>query len=469
MTNPAIASNPTEFKNRSEQTGAGRVLLRWILLLGAFGLGWFVGTSQSDQQAKENLITKLDAESQATAAVSVTVEPVSIRSVQRTVEALGTLHGFENVTLTARIEGRVRKILHDIADFVKPGEVLLEIDPTDYLLSVQQASKALEVELAKVGLKEPPEAKTDLEKIPVVSKAKSMLEYARNRHDRVTRLAASKNSSAEDVENASRDLRTAQAEYDNQIIQAESDLANIQMKSVELQVAREQLANTRVIVPTPTIPVPGADEVIYAISHRSISEGTVVRPGMELFRIVICQTLKLRVPVPERHSSEIQVGQQVRVLTSTSATPFSGSVTRINPTVEPATRTFLVEIQVPNSNGALKPGSFAKAEILTRVELNAVTIPLSALVQFAGVTKVYLDEQGHAKEVRVTPGYQTTEWVEIVEPVLPASAIVITSGQSAVANETSIRVREPEAKDAAAAPKHDVQSIGNTTDQGARE
>lgn len=469
----AVSAGTTEFevhRAQSVSAPAGSGILRWVFLLIAFGLGWLAANFRNEQGHKEGLEIKEAADARAASSVSVTVEPVCLRPVQRTVEALGTLHGFESVTLSARIEGRVRKVCHDVADQVKPGELLLEIDPTDYLLSVQQSDRALQVELAKLGLKEPPAAKMDLEKIPVVSKARSMLEYARTRNDRISRLAATKNSSAEDVDNAARDLRTAQAEYDNQIIQAESDLATIQMKIVELQVAREQLAHTKVIVPTPTLPTPDGGDVVYAISHRSISEGTVVRPGMELYRIVICQTLKLRVPIPERHSSEIQLNQQVNVFTSTASTPFAGTVTRINPTVEPTTRTFQVEIQVPNSSGALKPGSFAKAEILTRIEPHAVTVPLSALVQFAGVTKVFLAENGHAKEVQVTTGYQTTEWVEIIEPTLTANASVITSGQTAIANETSIIVREATANvDRTAASKSADRGLGNQADRGARE
>src|SRR5262245_6590476 len=72
-------------------------------------------------------------------AVKVTVEPVTFRSVQRIVGVVGTLHGYEEISLGAKVEGRVHKIAHDVADRVKPGEVLLEIDPTDYQLAMRQA------------------------------------------------------------------------------------------------------------------------------------------------------------------------------------------------------------------------------------------------------------------------------------------------------------------------------------------
>ncbi len=420
----------------------GRIVKLAVLLL-VFGAGWFAANARHEHAQKESLPPGSSSEAHNPSTVIVTVEPVTRRSVQRTVEALGTLHGFEEVSISARIEGRIRKVLHDVADRVRPDELLLEIDPTDYQLSVQQADRALQVELAKLGLKSVPDATLDLGKVPSVVKAKSVMEHAKSRHDRLSRLAITKNVSAEDSESAASDYRTSQAEYDNQMIQAESDLATIQMKQVELQVAREQLANTKILVPTPTAAIPGAEDVVYVVSQRSVSEGTLVRPGTEIFRLVISQTLKLRVPVPERYSAEVQLNQPVQVFAATSAKPFAGTVTRIYPIVEPTTRTFQVEIQVPNPTGELKPGSFAKASILTRVDSQAVTVPLAALIQFAGITKIFLAEEGQAKEVPVTLGTQTTEWVEITKPTLPDQAQVITSGQTAIANETSIIIREP--------------------------
>ena len=418
-----------------------RRLIGFVLLISAFGLGWMAALAQVGKHTKEKIEPAVSPEGRDAAAVVVTTEPVSVRSVQRSVEAFGSLHGFEEVSISARVEGRVRKILHDVSDVVSPTEQLLEIDPTDYELSVQKADRTLQVELSKLGLQELPDSRLDLEKVPFVAKAKSQMDYTKLRNDRISRLAASKTVSAEESESAASDYRTAKAEYENQLLTAETDLATIQMQQVGLEVAREQLANTRVSAPIPSVSVPGIDQVKYVVSQRSVSEGTLVRPGTEIFRVVINQILKLRVPVPERFSSEIKLQQQVNVFAATSATPYIGTVTRIYPTVEPATRTFQVEIQVPNPNGELKPGSFAKAAILTRVDPDATTVPLSAVIQFAGITKIFLDENGRAKEVPVTLGTQTTDWVEITKPQLPRDAHVITSGQSVIADGTDVNVR----------------------------
>lgn len=412
-----------------------------LLVVLAFAAGWMVASRGGMRRDKEDLPPQQGA-GHADSAVAVTVEPVTYRPVQRVVEGVGTLHGFEEITISARVEGRVRKLCFDVADRVKPGEVLLEIDPTDYDLSVDQAERALQVELAKLGLNKAPGRDVDLEKVPTVMQARTRMDNANSRQDRVRQLSSSRAISAEELDNAISDFRAAQAEYANQLILARTGVAMITMKQSALAVAQQQLKDTQVRVPTPTIPVPDApDGIVYAITHRQVAEGTLVRPGTEVCKLVINQTLKLRVPVPERHGAEIKLGQKAEVRTAAFPQPFTGAITRVNPAVEPLTRTFEVEIQVPNPKGELKPGGFAKVAILTRVEPEAATVPLTALVNFVGVNKIFLAEGDRAKEVRVTLGMQTTDWVEIVSPPLPRNAHAITSGQTVLAEQTPITIR----------------------------
>jgi RND family efflux transporter MFP subunit len=420
--------------------GWARKLLGPLLLAGTFAAGWVLAGGGVRHSAKEALPPD-HADGQDSAAVMVTVEPVGCRAVQRTIEAIGTLHGFEEVVISARSEGRVRKLHRDVADRIKPGELLLQIDPTDYELQVQQAERSLQVELVKLGLDEPPTGAVDLEKVPTVMQAQTRLENARLRHDRARRLMESRAASTEEALNATSDYRAAQAEYANQFLIAKAGLATVKMKQTALAVAQQQLADARVLAPTPTLAVPGSSDIAYVITHRNVAEGTLVRPGTELFKLAINCTLKLRVSVPERHSAEICLGQNAEVSTAAVPRPSTGTVSRINPVVDPATRAFQVEILVPNTNGQLKPGSFAKAAIQTRLDAHAVTVPLSAVVQFAGITKVFLADNGRAREVPVTLGVQTPEWVEIAAPALPSGAMVVTSGQTALANDSAVTIR----------------------------
>jgi membrane fusion protein (multidrug efflux system) len=421
----------------------GKLIWAFAILLVLGASGALIG-ERFQRPDKETLPPQTGLSERDPAAVPVTVTPVAYRSVQRSVEAIGTLYGYEEVSIAAKVDGRVRKIHHEVSDAVKPGDLLVEFDPTDYELLLGQAEKSLRVDLVRLGVDELPKGtKFDVEKLPVVMQARERLNNAKLRYERIRVLAHDGAVTAEEFSDKTADYRAAEAEYRNQILTARSLVATAEMKREGLAIARQQLKDMTIKVPEPLQRVPGMEDgVRYVVSQRSVSEGSFVKTGTEVYKLVIDRMLKLRVLVPERYSNEIQRGQSVQVLTAAHPEPFTGLVVRINPTVDTVNRTFQVEIQVPNPQGKLKPGSFAKASILTRQDSTVATVPLEALTAFAGITKIFVVEDGRAKEVRVELGTQNTEWVEVItNTVLPQGAQVITSGQTALADGTPVAVR----------------------------
>ncbi len=375
-------------------------------------------------------------------AVQVTVEPVTFRPVQRFVGLVGTLYGYEEMAIGSKVGGRVKRIAHDVSDRIKPGEVLLEINPTDYQLAVRQSQKELQVELAKLGLTQMPGPKTDVTKIPTVVQAQLRRDNAATRLERTKTLVAKRAAPEEELTEKMSDFRVANAEYDNQVLLAKAGIAAILAKHEAVSIAEQKLKDTVVTVPAPSQPIPGGDaNVEYAITGRTAAEGEYVMEGTELFKLVIENPLKFRGRVPERRIGEVRLGQKAKVIAAAYTEMFDGEVSRINPAIDPKTRAFEVEILVPNPDGRLKPGGFAKTGILTTLDQQAPTVPLEALVHFAGVSKIFLVEDGKAKEVQVTIGMQEDKWVEIATPKLPAGAQVVTSGQTAIADGTSVAVR----------------------------
>jgi RND family efflux transporter MFP subunit len=254
--------------------------------------------------------------------------------------------------------------------------------------------------------------------------------------------ASGTSTSREEVEDRLTDYRVAAAELENQMLIAKTSLATIALQQEASAIARQQLADTSIRVPNPTQPVPGVEgDASYAITHRAVAEGSLVKSGMEVFTLVIEQPLKLRAPVPERHTGEVKLAQEAQVYTAAYADPFTGKVTRINPAIDRVNRTFEVEILVPNREGKLKPGGFAKVAILTQLDSEALTVPLEAPITFAGVTKIFVVENGRAKDVPVELGMQGLEWVEVTAPKLPKGTQVVTSGQSALADGTPVTIR----------------------------
>src|SRR5262249_39165593 len=161
------------------------------------------------------------------------------------------------------------------------------IVPTNCALADAQTEKSLQVELARLGLKDVPAGKVELDRIPAVIQAHVKMDQAQQRLDRLQKLAGT-SFSAEELDSRLADARAAAAEYESQVLQARAVVATIQMKNEALKTAKQQLRDATVIAP-------GAEGGMgYAVSKRSVAEGTLVRTGTELFKLVIDDTLKLR-------------------------------------------------------------------------------------------------------------------------------------------------------------------------------
>jgi RND family efflux transporter MFP subunit len=416
-----------------------------MLVVVAFGTGWWMAITKSSQEDRIQLPASSAKDFEG--ALPVTAEPVGYRSVQRTVEAVGTLHGYEEVSLSAKVEGRVTKIHYDLSSRVKPGELLIEIDTTDAKLAVAQAERNLQAELAKSGFTAVPSEDEDLSNLPTVVSARLKYELARTQYDRMQSLRTTNSIAQEELEKTRSDTLVLESDWKNQLLQAKSAAAMARLKNADLAIAQQRLADTQILAPIPTLYANESDQ-FYRVSQRLVSEGTMLRVGTEVMKIVLGDTLKLRLAVPEAYGNAVQVGQKVDVMTAANDRPSIGTVARISPSVDRSTRTFLVEVEVPNRDGALKPGGFAKANIKIAINERATTIPLAGLYSFAGINKLFLLEQGVAREIQVTVGEQTESWVEISSPQLPPDAIVITSGQRMLSEGKSVTIREPEADEA---------------------
>lgn len=399
------------------------------------------------------------AEGKEQRAVMVTVAPVALKQVKRTVDSVGSFQGFEEVTVAPKVGGRVVKIHHDKQDIVHKGDVLLEIDPTDYQLAVNEARKALDAELAKAGLTALPPETTDvqtlLQRLPTYRRAVNVEENARRKLDRANSLRRSNALSQEDVEQIATDYEVAKATRQQVQIDVETTVATARQKQALLATAQQHLTDTRVEVPAPK-EAAGVDpkKVEYAVAEKLVSEGEMVMASMIIsngvFKLVICKTLKLVAPIPERFSSQVRLDQDVEIRAESYPDRiFTGKVRRISPTVDRLSRTFQVEIHVPNEDNALKPGGFAKLAIITQSDAKAQAVPVEALVSFAGVNKVFVIRDDKAHAIEVAPGVEGKDsdgsrWIEVETKTageLKPAVEVITSGHSQLAEDVPVQVR----------------------------
>ena len=395
------------------------------------------GTSAKSDEPKTVPVTVADA------------KPIALR---RTVSVVGTLYPYEDVTLAPKVGGKVLRVFKDVGDRVGPGELLLELDATEYRLAVEQARPALEAELRKLRLPALPATDVAFEKhlptVDAVVEARANLLLAESDLKRAETEANSGVGTRQTLDTAINKLAVAKTRVQLAETDTRVTLAHARRLKAALEDAERKLADTKLNAPAPPEWSewlkqlgPTNTPLSYAVAQKMVSAGSPVEsmPATPCFRLVIDHALKLGVAIPEKHYPEVVAGQPVEVRVEAHPNRvFEGAVARISPTVDTTNRTFGVVIGIRNGDAKLKAGGFATAEIILRSD-QTVTVPTEALVQFAGVNKVFVVDGDKARVIEVTVGTRDKEWVEVGG--LPSGAKVITSGQSQLVDGSLIRVK----------------------------
>ena len=379
-------------------------------------------------------------------AVPVTVAPVMMRTVPRTITANGTLLAYEDVMLAPKVDGRVAAVHADVGDVAIPGSLILELDPTEHDLAVNEANRALDAELARIGLAEIPPGNFDVEIVPLVQRAEAARINAIRGYER---LKGTGSVSKTELDAAETEVKVSEANKRDAVTIARATLASAKWRKAVLEQSQQRREECDVRVPIPAgwgawaaVVGPYATPGRFVVAQKMVSVGERVQsmPLTNAFRLVIPSYLKLQVTVPERYIGEMQLGQVATVrVDAFPNSPFPAKVYRVSPTIDPVSRAFPVVLAVPNLNGKLKPGGFARASIRVGIQTIA-TVPPPAVVTFAGTSKVFVFADGKAKAVPVSLGVSEKDWVEVIGE-FPEGSQVITSGFSQVVDGTLVRVR----------------------------
>jgi membrane fusion protein, multidrug efflux system len=164
------------------------------------------------------------------------------------------------------------------------------------------------------------------------------------------------------------------------------------------------------------------------VAKRHVAVGEFVKDNTPLFTVGATDPLKYAGTVAERAAPEIRAGQEVRLTVDAFGTrAFPGQVTRVAPVVDVPTRTLALEARVPNGQGLLRPGFFARGTVQVRRENRVPFAPAEALAYTVGISKVFVVADGRAHERLVRAGPRSAGWVEILDGVKPGE-VVATSG-----------------------------------------
>lgn len=220
------------------------------------------------------------------------------------------------------------------------------------------------------------------------------------------------------VDQAAEGLHMARSSRANKSLRREdikSAKAGVAQAEAALLLARQQLDGTSIRTPIGGI-----------VSKRFTEPGQMANPGAPLMDIVDLSSVYFEAGVSEIDLHNVRVGQQAQV--SVDAIPgrkFVGTVEKIYPAAEPASRQFTVRIRIANPGEELRPGMFARGTIRVAKHDNVVIIPKDALISNGDGLSVYAVVDSKAIYRKVQTGFQTRTDAEAVSGVRSGDELVV--------------------------------------------
>jgi membrane fusion protein (multidrug efflux system) len=195
-------------------------------------------------------------------------------------------------------------------------------------------------------------------------------------------------------------------------------IALLAMRRVELSMAL-QIQRDAVIVS----PFAGV------VQERHVAPGVYLSVGEPVMTLIRNDPLRFRAGVPEREAMLVRPQQNVRIIIEGEPQPLVARISRISPGLDMASRSLIIEADLPNPGGRLRSGLFAEGEVLVGQQERTLAVPINAVNEFAGVEKVWVIEQGKAREQQVETGRRNAGLVEIVAGLSAGTQIVSRAEQ----------------------------------------
>jgi RND family efflux transporter MFP subunit len=358
-------------------------------------------------------------------AVAVRVAKVGTASAAVLLRASGSFFPEDTVTVAAKVAGRVDAIGPEVGDTVTDRALLARVEEADYVLVRNQRAQHLQEALTKLGLTALPKGDVDFERLPSVEQARLQAANAKERYERAVRLdeRTPGGVSVQDIADLRSAWELAESALRGVRLTARTDLAQARTRAAELAVAEKNVADATVSAP----------EGRWTVAARLVAQGDYVSVGDALYRLLDTDPLRLVVNVPERRMQGVTKGRPATVTSATTSDTLQGTVLRVRPEVDLRTRTYDVEIEVPNPDGRIAVGTFAVVEIHLGDDPSVPVVPGASVIRFAGVAKVFVPKDGKAEEQRVTTGREMGENVEIVEGLKAGDSYVVDPPSDLVA------------------------------------
>jgi RND family efflux transporter MFP subunit len=328
-----------------------------------------------------------------------------------------------NVTaLTAfQVGGRVAHVYVEEGQRVTKGQILADLDATDYRNGFEAAAgqadaAGAENAKAKAGLRQ-----QELEQ------SRIDFERTQDEYQRLKYLYDHQSLPANDFHKIEAAFLASQQRYDmarsgTRVEDKRAAFAQLSAATAQMQEAKKRLADCQLRAP-----------ISGFIGMRQIEVGVTVAPGVPVISVVDLDPVKVRVGIPESQVGKVRVGNSANVsVSSLDGQQFQGKIEAIAAASDPASRTYVSKIVVSNPKAQLRAGMVSEAHLFGDAQVNAITVPGSAIVRDArGVTQVYIlaSGQNRAYGRRVNVGSMIGNEVEI-QSGLNGSEQVVVDGQN---------------------------------------
>lgn len=214
------------------------------------------------------------------------------------------------------------------------------------------------------------------------------------------------------------------------ISQEEFDISNADFRSAQSQ---SQLIQAQIAKTSVRAPFSGK------IGLRSISPGTYITPTVLVANLVNVSKLKITFSIPEKYATQIKQNSTLTFTVSGSDTKYDAKVYAIEPGVDMTTRTLQIRAIADNKNGLLIPGSYANVDLPLEKIKDAIVVPSEAIIPVQNGKKVFITENGKAKEALIETATRTDASV-IVLSGLKAGDTIITSGVMSLKADAPVKV-----------------------------
>jgi RND family efflux transporter MFP subunit len=388
----ADVPSPEPPKRKSVPVG----LIVFVLLCAGLGYAIYRGI-ESRVQAETNLTRSTDE----SAVPFVNVIHPTVGSTASEISLPGNTEAFTDAPIYARTSGYLKAWYADIGAKVKAGQLLAEIDTPEVDEQLLQAQADLQNALANLAI-------------------------SQTTADRYEALLKSNSVSHEETDQAMSDLQSKKA-------LADAAAANVRRL--------QQLKDFQKIY----APFDGV------ITARDTDIGHLVQAGdstttRELFHEAAIGKLRVYIAVPEVYSANVKSGEKVTLtLDSFPGETFNGTVVRNSDSIDPATRTLNVEVDVDNPTGRLLPGAYAFVHLKVPANAGAVTIPSNTLLFRSEGLRVGVVRDGHVVLVPITIGHDYGSSVEVVSGLSPEDEVIIDPSDS-LSDGAAVQVNPTPAK-----------------------